>query len=181
MKTLKTLLAVTLLVSSVASSFAMQDGEEQTSTLFVMRDGEEQAGKWLKNTMAANYLKFFEDDEERNFSLENLARNKARVAATVGLYAAIAAAVTGAGYALYSFLTSEDEEEVTEAPVAQTEPAVKTVPAPVVEEAPVVAPVVKQPRGGVRNDGPRGGFGKRAKPARAHKARARKASCKSCR
>ncbi len=175
MKTLKTLLAVTLLVSSVAPSFAMQDGEEQASKLA-------QAGKWLKDTMAANYLKFREgDDEERNFSLANLAENKARVAATVGLYAVIAAAVTGAGYALYSFLTSEDEEEVTEAPVAQTEPAVKTVPAPVVEEAPVVAPVVKQPRGGVRNDGPRGGFGKRAKPARAHKARARKASCKSCR
>lgn len=192
MKTLKTLLALSLLVSSFAPVCAMEADAAKVADANV--DGVKKDE--VKPEVKADDKKAEDKKEEapKTFGAKVSAFVDPKAAAVKGFYAwnpeekgkslakygvtaAAVAAVIGGSYALYNYLFAgeeSDEEVITEEPVAPVEEPVRTT----VTEAPVaVAPVV---RPATNNGGPRRGRNCR-RGSKTSSARAKRCSKKSCR
>jgi len=205
MKTLKTLLALSLLVSAVAPMVAMEDPvvivpvaepvapvAPEAATPVV--DAAPEAPTFFDKAFAS--VKVGAQSAANLYTFKGIKNedgnlNKLQVAKSAGLWLATAAAVTGLGYAVYSFFASDEDEatDETDAPVSEN----RTPDAPVLTTEEVVAPVndfaakrlaLRAKQEEVRARNARNVVNKRAKASKAKRGGCskptRKSSCKPC-
>ena len=126
MKTLKTLLAVALLFSSVAPSFAMDEGQQPAVEVPAQAEPAADQVPVADEAPVAEQPSIFANVSAKASEVATAAKNifiganwkdaekntlnKGAIAQSAAMYAAIAAVVGGAGYALYNYIFADEDE-----------------------------------------------------------------------